>query len=47
MKLFQILYNAKKTIKTAREPSSATKQEDLLFLALDQLKEAELMVISA
>jgi hypothetical protein len=42
--LFQILFNAKKTIRTAREQINTTKQEDLLFLALDQLKEAEQMV---
>ncbi len=46
LKLFQILYNAKKTIKTAREQSNATKREDLMFLALDQFKEAEQMVIT-
>ena len=41
----RILYNAKKTTRTAREQSITTKQEDLLFLALDQLKEAEQMVL--
>ena len=39
-----MLQSAKKFVESAQLQSNETKKEDLLYLALDKLKEAELLV---